>query len=106
MDAYIFIKRKLSVLGWNTRNPERNDEGRVWTQSECLSNTHIKKYLGMVRPENIVKVTESVLWVIEAKRSHGQIEQAVGEAQKYAAKVKQGDYNPKSHTPPANKIQP
>ena len=90
VDAYIFIKRKLAELGWNTRNPERNDEGQVWTQNECLSNPYIKRYLGIDRPENIIKVTESVLWVIEAKRSHGQIDQAIGEAQDYAAKINEG----------------
>ena len=90
VDAYIFIKRKLAELGWNTRNPERNDEGQVWTQNECLSNPYLKRLLGIDRPENIVKVTEKVFWVIEAKRSHGQIDQAVGEAQDYAAKINKG----------------
>ena len=90
VDAYIFIKRKLAALGWNARNPERNDEGQVWTQNECLSNAYIKRYLGRDRPENIVKITERVLWVIEAKRGHGQIGQAIGEAQEYAAKLNKG----------------
>ena len=44
----------------------------------------------MDRPENIVKVTESVLWVIEAKRSHGQIDQAIEEAQNYTTKINKG----------------
>ena len=90
VDAYIFIKRKLAELGWNTRNPERNDEGQVWTQNECLSNSYIKRWLDMDRPENIVKVSESVLWVIEAKRSHGQANEALKEAQDYAAKLNEG----------------
>ena len=91
VDAYIFIKRKLAALGWNTRNPELNDEGQVWTQNQCLSNNYLKKYLGMDRPENIVKITENVLWVIEAKRSHGQMNSAVGDAQQYAAKLNGGE---------------
>ncbi len=90
VDAYIFIKRKLDELGWNTRNPERNDEGQVWTQNQCLSNPHLKAHLGLDRPENIVKVTEQHLWVIEAKRSHGQIGQALDEARGYAAKLNHG----------------
>ena len=35
-------------------------------------------------------MSESVLWVIEAKRSHGQIAQALEEAQDYAAKINEG----------------
>ena len=69
----------------------RNAEGQVWTQNECLSNPYIKKYIGTDRPENIVKATESVLWVIESKRTHSQIDQATREAQKYAAKINKGE---------------
>jgi len=90
VDAYIFIKRKLSELGWNTRNPERNDEGRVWTQNECLSNPYLKARLGQDKPENIVKVGERDLWVIEAKRDHNKIDQALKEAKDYAAKLNRG----------------
>ena len=49
VDAYVFIKRKLSELGWNKSNPERNDHGQVWTQNECLSNPHLKGALGLER---------------------------------------------------------
>lgn len=87
VDAYIFIRRKLEELGWNTRNPERNDEGQVWTQNECLSNPYLKERLQQNRPENIVKISETALWVIEAKRSHRQIDQAVSEAQDYANQI-------------------
>ena len=87
VDAYIYIRRKLEELGWNTRNPERNDEGQVWTQNECLSNPYLKERLQQDRPENIVKISETALWVIEAKRSHGQIDQAISEAQDYANKI-------------------
>ena len=90
VDAYVFIKRKLAELGWNTRNPERNDEGKVWTQNECLSNPHLKSCLGLDRPENIAKISERNLWVIEAKRSHDQIDKAISEARNYAAKLKSG----------------
>lgn len=90
VDAYLFIKRKLGELGWNTRNPERNDEGQVWTQNECLSNPHLKACLGLDRPENIVKVSARDLWVIEAKRSHDQVGRALDEARGYAAKLNRG----------------
>ena len=73
VDAYIFIKENLKFLGWDTRNPERFPEGQVWTQNECLGNQEIKRLLGLKRPENIVKVSEKVLWVIEAKRSRTEL---------------------------------
>ena len=82
--AYNFIKKNLDALGWDIRYPERVPSGQVWTQNECLSNPEIRRCLGLERPENIVKVTERVLWVIEAKRSHSQLEVAVNEAQDYA----------------------
>ena len=87
VDAYIFIKRKLKELGWNTGNPERNPDGQVYTQNECLSNEQIRLALGLDRPENIVKVTDLSLWVIEAKRYHSQLDEAVNEARDYAEKL-------------------
>ena len=33
VDAYIFIKETLESLGWNIKNPSRNAEGKVYTQS-------------------------------------------------------------------------
>ena len=87
--AYGFIKANLRLLGWDVRNPERADEGQVWTQNECLSNPEIKRCLGLDRPENIVKVAESVLWIIEAKRSHSELQKALDEAEyDYASKFK------------------
>jgi type I restriction enzyme M protein len=85
--AYEFVKANLRLLGWDVRNPERADGGQVWTQNECLSNPEIKRCLGLDRPENIVKVTEDTLWIIEAKRSHGELQKALDEAEyQYAAK--------------------
>jgi len=89
--AYEFIKANLRLLGWDVHNPERADAGQVWTQNECLSNPAIKQCLGLDRPEAIVKVTESVIWIIEAKRSHIELEQAVFEAEGYAEKFKNCD---------------
>jgi hypothetical protein len=87
VDAYVFIKENLRTLGWDARNPERTPSGQVWTQNEALSNPEIKQWLTLDRPENIVKVTEKVLWVIEAKRSHGELAKALSEAQVYAIKI-------------------
>lgn len=92
VDAYIFIKRKLGELGWVARNPERNPDGQVWTQNECLSNPRIKECLGADKPENIVKVRETSLWVIEAKRSQKELARAVKEARGYAAKINNGSF--------------
>ncbi len=61
--------------------------GQVYTQAECLSHPEIGKYLGKEKPENVVKVTETAFWVIEAKRSHPQLAQAVSEAEDYAKKI-------------------
>ena len=53
--AYQYIKEQLKVLGWDVRNPERIDEGQVWTQNECLSNPAIKasgsfSFQGLAKP--------------------------------------------------------
>jgi len=90
VDAYIFIKENLRTLGWDSRNPERALGGQVWTQNECLSNPELKSLLVRDRPENVVKVTEKVLWVIEAKRSHSELGLALTEATDYAAKINTG----------------
>lgn len=91
-EAYAFIKASLKTLKWDTRNPSRVDGGRVWTQNQCLADQEIHRLLGDTRPENIVKVTETVLWVIEAKRSHKQLEQAFSEAiNDYAKPLNKGD---------------
>ena len=79
-ESYGYIKTRLKTLGWDTRNPSRADAGRVWTQTQCLADPEIKQLLGAKHPENIVKVTEGILWVIEAKPSHTQLELAYLEA--------------------------
>jgi len=90
VDAYVFIKNTLRELAWDVRNPERIAAGQVWTQNECLSNPALKEQLGLERPENIIKVTDAVLWVVEAKRSRRQIEQALSEAEGYAKAINRG----------------
>ena len=86
--AYAYIKKNLETLGWDTRNPQRVPTGQVWTQNEATHNEELKRYLGLDKPENIVKVTDRVLWVIEAKRSHSQLQQAVNEAKGYATALR------------------
>src|ERR1035438_9637165 len=90
VDAYIFIKENLKALGWDTRNPARNGSGQVYTQNECLSNPEIKKLLGLERPENIVRINDETLWVIESKRSHAELNSAVTEGEDYADKLNRG----------------
>ena len=85
--AYGFICDDLRRLGWDARNPDRCPSGRVYTQNECLSHSEIKKFLRLDRPENVVKVTDSVFWVIEAKSERRQLSIAVSEAEGYARTI-------------------
>lgn len=89
VDAYLFIKENLKALGWDIRNPDRFSSGQVYTQNECLGHLEIQKYLKQEKPENVIKLSESAFWVIEAKREHRQIEQAVQEAIDYSQKINQ-----------------
>ena len=91
VDAYIFIKESLKSVGWDIRNPDRFPDGQVWTQNECLGNPEIKHLLGLKRPENIVKVTEKSLWVIEAKRQRSELESALSDAYGRADILNQSD---------------
>lgn len=84
--AYVWIVDRLKALGWNCHNPLRAG-GQVYTQHECHANEEIFTHLGRDVPENIVKVREGVLWVIEAKRSHAELAKALGEARGYAKKL-------------------
>lgn len=87
VDAYVFIKKELKTLGWDVRNPARQPSGQVYTQAECLSHPEIKKYLVRDKPENVIKINETVFWVIEAKNEHKKLAQAVSEAVAYAEKI-------------------
>ena len=89
--AYIFIKRELEALGWDTRNPDRILTGQVYTQNECLGHPEIQKFLKQDRPENVVKLSEQHFWVIEAKKDRNQIEQALQEAEDYARAINDSD---------------
>jgi hypothetical protein len=83
-DSYAFIKSDLKQLGWDISNPGRISSGQVYTQVECHQHPEIKKYLGNATPENVVIVRDSVLWMIEAKRSHRELSKATKEAEEYA----------------------
>lgn len=85
--AYGFVRDELKERGWDIRNPAKNAMGQVYTQNECLADSELKKCLSLDRPENVVKITDSVYWVIEAKPEHKQLEQALKEAADYARKI-------------------
>ena len=80
VEAYGHIRQQLGLLGWVVKNPSLNTGGQVWTQNQCLSHPTIKKGLGTTRPENIVKVSEGHLWVIEAKAKRKDLNTAIKEA--------------------------
>ena len=86
VDAYVYIKGQLKALGWDVRNPSTNPSGQVWTQNQCLAHPIIKKAWGSKRPENVLKLSEQELWVIEAKAYRGDIDKADDEAKDYYAK--------------------
>ncbi|MYD57043.1 MAG: N-6 DNA methylase, partial [Rhodothermaceae bacterium] len=83
-NAYAYINSTLKHLGWDTRNPNRYPEAQVYTDNQALGHPELKKGLGTQRPENIVKVTETKFWVIEAKSTRSKISQAIREAEGYA----------------------
>lgn len=84
--SYIYIKNELAALGWVTKNPNRNADGQVYTQQECLGNPEIKKQLVNLKPEYVVKISEDEFYVIEAKAKIDDIDKAFNEAIDYAKK--------------------
>lgn len=87
VEAYDFIRRRLRELEWNVKNPNLNTGGQVWTQNQCFAEPELKKALGLNRPENIVKVREGMVWVIEAKPYRRQLAEAVDEAVNFYSKA-------------------
>jgi type I restriction enzyme M protein len=81
VEAYSFIREQLKELGWVVKDPSRHTEGQVWTQNQCLADPDLKRCLNLQRPENIVKLTETKLWVIEAKNSRPKLKIALLEAE-------------------------
>jgi len=85
VEAYGFIRQQLKDLGWIVRDPSKIATGQVWTQNQCLAHAHIKAALGNTRPENIIKLSENTLWIIEAKASRKHLAKAIDEAVNYYA---------------------
>lgn len=81
VEAYHFIREDLRKLGWIVKNPSRHEDGQVWTQNQCFAHSLIKQGLGAMRPENIVRVSETKLWVIEAKSKKTDLDKALREAE-------------------------
>lgn len=82
--AYPWIERQLKIKGWNVGNPNTKPDGEVWTQSECLDDPQLAKALGAQRPENVVKISSSEFWIVEAKPGKARIDIAGKEAKEYA----------------------
>ena len=88
VEAYGHIRNNLDSIQWKVKNPSLDTGGQVWTQNQCFNHPEIKAALGLRRPEYIVKVTENLLWIIEAKASRSDLDQAVNEAQyRYAEPI-------------------
>ncbi|HLF16122.1 MAG TPA: N-6 DNA methylase [Candidatus Thermoplasmatota archaeon] len=85
--AYGWIVESLKALGWNTRSPNRDDAGQVYTQIECRDDAEIHARLGQEVPENVVKVRENTYWIVEAKSRHTELQAALEEARQYAKKI-------------------
>lgn len=91
VEAYHFIRENLAEVGWVVKDPSRLTGGEVWTQGQCLAHPEIKKQLGQTKPENVVKLTETQVWVIEAKSKVTMMAQALKEAEHdYARKITAG----------------
>ena len=91
-NSYVYIKNQLKSLGWNTRNPNRDPSGEVYTQQECLDNKEIGEFLKRQRPENVVKVRENIFWIIEAKSNINDLEKAYSEAIDYAKDINKSKF--------------
>jgi type I restriction enzyme M protein len=88
VEAYGFIRQRLGELGWVVKSPSLTTGGQVWTQNQCLAHAEIKLAFGTMRPENIVKISETSVWVIEAKASRSELNKALDEAvSEYAKRI-------------------
>jgi len=68
------------------------DKSQIYTQQECLSIKPIGEVLGQTHPENIVKINETVFYVIESKNERGKIDVALKEAKEaYADLINQSN---------------
>lgn len=87
--SYEYIRKCLSDLSWDARNPKRG--GEVYTQGEFRKHDSIlNDALGKNTPENIVLVPWEGghrYWIIEAKADHNDLNIALSEAKEYAASI-------------------
>lgn len=83
--AYSHILNELvQKKGW--------DKKQIYTQQECLTIKPIADFLGHTHPENIVKVNETVYYIIEAKNERKKIDTALKEAREdYADLINQSN---------------
>ncbi len=81
--AYVHIQKELiEKKGWN--------KSQIYTQGECLAHPEIKRFLGLTKPENIIRINEKTFYIIEAKNERRKLEQALKEAKEdYADKINQ-----------------
>jgi type I restriction enzyme M protein len=88
VEAYSFIRQRLGELGWAVKSPSQATGGQVWTQNQCLAHADMKAAFGTMRPENVVKISESAVWIIEAKASRNGLSKAIDEAiDEYANRI-------------------
>ena len=62
-------------------------KNQIYTQQECLAIKPIAELLGQTHPENVVKVSETVYYVIEAKNDRAKIDIALSEAKSAYADI-------------------
>ncbi len=75
--AYVHIYNELiKKKGWNTL--------QIFTQQESHNIPEIKSTLGLLKPENIVKISERSFYIIEAKNERRKLDTALSEAREYA----------------------
>jgi type I restriction enzyme M protein len=78
--AYKYILDELNTKkGWQ--------QDQIFTQNEYRKIKPIKKLLGKLTPENIVKISEEIFYVIEAKNEREKVDKAVKEAKEYASLI-------------------
>ena len=86
---YEYIRKVLRDLGWDSKNPSKG--GDVYTQKEFYKHDKtLTESLGQRAPENTVRIPWDGgfrYWMVEAKRSHSELTEAVKEAKEYADDV-------------------
>lgn len=78
--AYRFIYDEL------TKKKDWKKE-QIYTQQECQQIPEIKDSLGLLTPENVVKINEQLYYIIESKNARNKLNLALKEAKDYADKI-------------------